>query len=139
MRIPHLVLAAALGAGCGATSPSTAAEPDGRLAEGQRYYRRYCASCHGFQADGQGPLSAVLRPPPADLRLLAERHGSPLPRHALAEKIDGRKEVTAHGPREMPVWGERLYGDLPPGVASEAVKAGTIWLILDYLETVQRR
>jgi hypothetical protein len=82
-------------------------------------------------------VAPFLFTPPPDLTQLSARYGSPLPRAALAEFIDGRRDVRAHGMREMPVWGERLYEDLPPDVGLEAAKASTIYLILEFLESVQ--
>ena len=47
--------------------------------------------------------------PPANLRKLGDKYGMPLPAHRIAELIDGRDTVRAHGTHEMPVWGEKLY------------------------------
>ena len=33
------------------------------------------------------------------------RCGNPLPEDVIAKFIDGRSDVKAHGPRDMPVWG----------------------------------
>jgi mono/diheme cytochrome c family protein len=44
--------------------------PDERsLATGQAIYRGRCAVCHGDEGRGDGPASASLNPPPADLRV----------------------------------------------------------------------
>ena len=39
----------------------------------------------------------------------------------------------------MPVWGRRLYESYPQTEGTERVKAGTVELILDYLDSVQVR
>jgi len=80
---------------------STAAAGD--VARGRVLYLRNCASCHGVKGDGQGPVAAQLQTPPADLRLLSLRYGNPLPEDQIARFIDGRADIAAHGPRDMPV------------------------------------
>jgi len=104
---------------------------------GQRDYRRYCASCHGVAADGRGPVAPALKTPPANLTRLAARFGSPLPRNKLLPFIDGRDAGRAHGTREMPVWGDVLYGELGGAREREMLVRGTIFGILDHLETMQ--
>ena len=37
----------------------------------------------------------------------------------------------------MPVWGTRLSKDYPEAPGTEAVREGTVALIVDYLETIQ--
>lgn len=109
------------------------------LESGAGLYMQYCASCHGVTAQGDGPAAPALLTPPSDLTRLEERHGQPLPMERLAAWIDGRNAVPAHGSREMPVWGERLYaGDRPDSPARDAARSGTILLILEYLDTQQR-
>ncbi len=76
---------------------------------GRALYLQYCASCHGLAGEGDGPVARALMTPPANLRRLSERFGGPLPDDQIARYIDGRSEVKAHGPRDMPVWGSRFY------------------------------
>jgi mono/diheme cytochrome c family protein len=106
--------------------------PPRRTVDGRELYVRYCAACHGLQADGNGPLASVLRVAPTDLRRLGERRGRPLPAEPIARFIDGREAVVAHGPRDMPVWGERFHA--PEDVIDPRIKA-----IVAYLETIQQR
>jgi len=60
---------------------------------------------------GNGPLAATLTTPPANLCLLSQRFGNPLPQDIMELFIDGRADGKAHGPRDMPVWGERFYAE----------------------------
>lgn len=108
-----------------------------RLGVGRDVFDRKCAECHG-SSRGEGPqfVDGYGGPAP-DLRELANEYGSPLPRDQLARFIDGRSDVAAHGTREMPVWGETLYDNLPDNATVEEMRAGTIELLLDYLETIQ--
>lgn len=118
-----------------------AAEPGpGRLEDGHpayATYRQYCASCHGIYANGQGPLAPVLRQRPPDLTRLGARYGTPLPKPMLAEFIDGRRPVRAHGPGDMPVWGKQMLLGMPEGPGKTAGQRGMVLVILDYLESVQ--
>lgn len=108
-----------------------------RLGVGQNVFDRKCGSCHG-SSRGEGPrFVEELGVEAPDLRELWRDYGSPLPREELAAFIDGRRDVEAHGPRAMPVWGETLYDNLPENATVEEMRAGTIELLLDYLETVQ--
>jgi mono/diheme cytochrome c family protein len=73
---------------------------------GAELYQRYCASCHGSNGAGDGPVAKWLDPRPADLRQSA------LDLRGLVERIDGRREVHGHGSSEMPVWSEVFSEDL---------------------------
>lgn len=136
-------LAALLLAGLALALPLAAAAGESELpsgaAAGQLLFYSYCASCHGADARGSGPVAPSLVTPPADLTRLAERYGQPLPRKALADFIDGRRDVAAHGPREMPVWGRRFFEGEAPEEAAESAKRRTLEVILDYLESIQEQ
>lgn len=120
----------------GAALALSAAAQD--LADGRRLYLQYCASCHGTSARGDGPAADALATRPPDLTRLAQRYGSPLPVERLAEFIDGRADVRAHGSRQMPVWGEKLYaGPRDPTLPVEKARRGTIELIVAYLASIQ--
>jgi mono/diheme cytochrome c family protein len=108
-----------------------------RLRVARDVFDRKCAECHG-SSKGEGPrLVEGTGAPAPDLRKLSLECGSPLPREELAKFIDGRSDVAAHGPRAMPVWGEALYDNLPENPTVEEMRAGTIDLLLDYLDTIQ--
>jgi mono/diheme cytochrome c family protein len=105
---------------------------------GQVLFTTHCASCHGVDGRGSGPVAGSLVVRPSDLTRLTKRYGMPLDRSKLAEYIDGRIDVKAHGPREMPVWGERFDQELGPGMLStEDTKRRTINVIIDFLISIQ--
>jgi mono/diheme cytochrome c family protein len=114
-------------------------EEGDQAARGRASYMQYCASCHGPTGDGHGPVAAVLRRPPADLRRLGERYGTPLPRDRIAAFIDGRAEVAAHGNREMPVWGERLGEVQIDGKTADETARERIAALVAYLTSIQQR
>ncbi|SFP17504.1 c-type cytochrome [Tranquillimonas alkanivorans] len=89
-------LLAALAAG-----PATAQDP----AEGAALFATYCVSCHGAEAQGDGPIRDLLTIPPADLTTLAARNDGAFPVFRVARQIDGRDPVMAHG-GPMPFYGD---------------------------------
>jgi mono/diheme cytochrome c family protein len=113
------------------------AAPHDLVTRGRADFVRYCASCHGLDGDGRGPVAPALVGAPSDLRRLGERHGLPLPADRIARFIDGRDVIVAHGAREMPVWGER-FPELPP---DEDARERTIYAhlvaLLAYLQSIQ--
>ena len=105
-----------------------------QIRRGRALYVEYCASCHGPSAEGDGPVARALSTPPANLRRLAERFGNPLPEEQVARYIDGRAQVKAHGPRDMPVWGTRFY--YKSGGDERGVRQ-SIGELLAYLQSIQ--
>jgi mono/diheme cytochrome c family protein len=101
-------------------------------------YEANCAVCHGSRIHHEDPqvVEATGEVAP-DLRTLERRLGPPFPRAYVTAIIDGRVDVAAHGPRAMPVWGDRLYADWPAGEDREKARAGTIELLVDYIESIQ--
>ena len=73
--------------------------------EGKFEFNWACATCHGIDAKGKGPLSSDLKVPPADLTVLAKKNSGAFPLTQVYEVIDGRKVIEAHGARQMPIWG----------------------------------
>jgi hypothetical protein len=68
------------------------------------------------------------------LRLVSDRYGNPLPEDQIARFIDGRADVKAHGPRDMPVWGERFYLETQ---GSEREVKHRIAKLVAYLQSIQ--
>jgi mono/diheme cytochrome c family protein len=110
------------------------------LAElGAESFPRYCGSCHGMQARGDGPAAGALLVRPPDLTRIAARRGGKFPAGEIARFVDGRFGVTAHGSREMPIWGERFGEAIPDSGVSEEITRGKIAVIVEYLKSIQRR
>jgi mono/diheme cytochrome c family protein len=136
MKLKEVASMFALGAVLFVAQPASSAGND--VADGHRYFVRYCASCHGTDGLGDGPVAKTLVTPPANLRKLGDKYGMPLPAHRIAEVIDGRDTARAHGSHEMPVWGEKLY-ELGHGEKGEAGISDVIAKIIAYLNTIQDR
>jgi mono/diheme cytochrome c family protein len=103
---------------------------------GARLFRTYCASCHGADARGAGPLADNLRRTPPDLTQFTARNGGVFPRDRVFRIIDGR-DVPSHGDREMTVWGD-AFKRTRGGSSDESVKA-RIDAIVTYLASIQLR
>ncbi|MEP7353294.1 MAG: cytochrome c [Acidobacteriota bacterium] len=72
---------------------------------GYALYQSYCATCHGIDAKGKGPMAIALKVPPADLTQIAVRAGGVFPMQRVRKIISGESETLSHGGREMPLWG----------------------------------
>jgi len=123
---------------------------------GKIEYLSSCGACHGADAKGKGPMADQLKVTPADLTQLAKKNGGIFPVNAVYEKIDGRQEIQAHGPRDMPIWGYRYTPS--PNVSSnqafnpkptesyldlsydpEIIIRGRILALVDYLYRIQEK
>ena len=104
--------------------------------QGSSLFRTHCASCHGTDAHGNGPVADQLRRRPPDLTKFATRNRGVFPAERLREIIDGR-HVTSHGERDMPIWGDvfRYRG----GEGDKRSIAERIEAIVRYLEAIQER
>lgn len=74
--------------------------------DGADLYKAYCASCHGLDGKGAGPMAAELKARLPDLTRIARRNRGTFPLERVERVISGEEEITpAHGSREMPMWG----------------------------------
>ena len=64
---------------------------------GKIEYQSNCASCHGMDAKGDGPVSKELKTRPTDLTLLAKKNKGVFPVNAVYRIIDGRDQIASHG------------------------------------------
>jgi mono/diheme cytochrome c family protein len=105
---------------------------------GRSFYLESCASCHGKHATGDGPVASSLVTAPPDLTRIAERRGGAFPLAELASVINGEAMVSAHGTRDMPVWGERFAEEEGGDTLTDRLVMGRIRMLLYYLQAVQR-
>ena len=108
----------------------------GPTPEGHEVYLRYCASCHGVDGKGNGPVASSLRTPPSDLTTIDLRHGE-FDEKVVAAAIDGRQEVAAHGPREMPVWGTAFETELESEPHTARTGLLRTFELVAYLRSIQ--
>lgn len=114
----------------------TVAAATSDVEQGQRLYRIHCQACHGESAQGDGAMKDRLDTAPADLTTIAERNQDEFPQDAVYEIIDGRRDVPAHGTREMPVWGFTFQGS---GLDTDQQKnvSDMVTALTRYLESIQ--
>lgn len=88
-----------------AATPAMAEDPDA----GAAIFQTHCATCHGPDAEGDGPLGGMLTIQPPDLTGLSARNGGVFPLERVIARVDGTTEVMAHG-GPMPLFGLILEG-----------------------------
>src|SRR5512139_3682804 len=105
---------------------------------GEELFGRFCASCHGEQAHGDGPVARSLNTVVPDLTLIRARYGE-FPAMLIRDTIDGRGvDIRAHGTRAMPVWGYEFWVEEGGDVVAQNAVRDAINKLVDYLRTIQR-
>ena len=89
-------------------APLTALAQD--ISTGATLYQRHCATCHGVDADGKGPMRPALLLQPPSLLDLAARNDGTFPIIRVVSRIDGRDPLVSHG-SPMPVYGWYFEGE----------------------------
>jgi mono/diheme cytochrome c family protein len=111
--------------------------PNVNAASGKDMYVAYCASCHGATGAGNGPAASSLKTPPADLTQLASKNGGNFPYAKVQQSIKGDAEMpSAHGSKEMPVWGPTLWQLSRNNQAQTQLR---IKNITDYIASLQKK
>jgi mono/diheme cytochrome c family protein len=106
---------------------------------GKEMYEQLCASCHGVNGEGDGPVAPLITIGVPDLTRLAARAGGEFPAEDVQRTIDGRFERRGHGPRDMPVWGWQFYDIVNPNRPEERARVDEmIGRLVDYLRSIQK-
>lgn len=103
--------------------------------DGRIIFRDYCAACHGVHGNGDGPVAPVLNTKVPQLTTLAQRNGGAFPAARVRGVIAGDEVRTAHGSREMPIWGpifHRIEYDQDLGYVR-------LQNVTEYLNTIQQK
>jgi mono/diheme cytochrome c family protein len=105
---------------------------------GEELYLRFCASCHGSEAMGDGPVSRSLNVAVPDLTRIRSRYGE-FPAGLIRDIIDGRGiDKRAHGTREMPVWGYEFWVEEGGDVTAQKTVRDAINKLVEHLRSIQR-
>ena len=105
---------------------------------GVELFDRFCASCHGAQARGDGPVAASLNVAVPDLTTIDARYGE-FPAMLIRDVIDGRGiDKRAHGTRTMPVWGYEFWVEDGGDVNAQRAVRDAINKLVEHLRSVQR-
>jgi mono/diheme cytochrome c family protein len=96
-------------------------------------FKTYCAVCHGAEGKGDGVATPALRKMPADLTILSRENGGKFPDVRVLKAIEGDADVTAHGSKDMPVWGTvfRRMQD------AQGVARLRVYSLTRYIESIQ--
>ena len=131
MTLTHVLKLAALG--CAMMPLALQAQPAGEVE-----YVNACASCHGVEADGNGPLAELMTVEVPGLRDLSAQNGGKFPMLDIIMFIDGRTGIRGHG-YPMPVWGSRFKADTEfmGEYGSEMETRGRILVLAQYIESLQ--
>jgi hypothetical protein len=80
-----------------------------------------------------------------DLTVLARNNKGVFPFDHVYQVIDGRRELKAHGPREMPIWGQafnmqssRYFPNTPPQDTESAARS-RIMALTEYVYRLQAK
>lgn len=121
-------------------SSTFADEDKNAIMKGKQEFEESCSLCHGVDAKGHGVFSEMLIIPTADLTQLSKNNDGNFPYKALYSVIDGRDDIKQHGPRYMPIWGDRFKSTTWFAVDkkhADTLVRGTIFELLLYLESIQ--
>lgn len=110
--------------------------------KGKVEFNDSCSLCHGKNAKGNGVFSEMLTIPTADLTQLRKNNDGKFPYKELYSIIDGRNSIKPHGPRQMPIWGDRYQSITWFSINkkySETLARGRVFELLLYLESIQEQ
>jgi len=120
----------------GKNEPKPAAAGQISQASGKETFVKYCASCHGVDAKGNGPAAFAMRTPPPDLTTLARRHEGRYPAGYVGALLTFGRSMASHGSEDMPVWGSR-FKELDP--AHDATGQRRVDDIVAYIGSLQSK
>lgn len=104
---------------------------------GEELFGRFCASCHGERAHGDGPVAQSLNTAVPDLTRISARYGE-FPAMLIRDTIDGRGvDIRAHGSRAMPVWGYEFWVEEGGDVVAQNTVRDAINRLVEYLRSLQ--
>lgn len=108
--------------------------PPTYMPSGEQMFKQYCATCHGIDAKGDGPLAHLLKTAPPDLTTLAKRHLGKFPYDYVANILEFGPGISAHGSSDMPTWGPifRYYDKQNERIVRQRIKN-----LCDYLASLQ--
>jgi hypothetical protein len=132
------VTATALGLQLGVAIPAKSDDPHLGIIE----YEISCMPCHGIDGRGDGRLANTLKTAPADLTRIAKSNNGKFPFNKVADIIDGRAIVAAHGEREMPLWGDRYRKAVEPNEPPTKIEQSALaqmGALVRFLETIQEK
>ncbi|SFM52693.1 cytochrome c [Shimia aestuarii] len=112
----------------------------GDAEDGAALYMDHCATCHGIDLTGQGPMAGVMVIKPADLTALSAGNGGAFPLVRVIQRIDGRDPLVSHG-SPMPVYGDFFEGfdvAMKTDAGQPIMTSKPVADLVEYLKSVQK-
>ena len=103
---------------------------------GAQLYAQHCAACHGNDLKGNVPAPYPFTERSPDLTTLARRHGGKFPDEYVLDVLRNGVMIPAHGPPEMPNWGEDFRADER---LNESQVAERITNLKNYIKSLQAK
>lgn len=105
-----------------------------RMIDGKDTYVALCASCHGPDGAGAGPVAKATKMAVPDITDLAKRSGGKFPAAQVLTAVQGDvSSVGAHGTTDMPVWGTTFRQS-----QGDALAMLRMYNLVNYLESIQK-
>lgn len=114
-------------------SSMTTTAAQGKNARGRQLYTEYCASCHGLDGKGGGPVATSLKSALPDLTRIPLENGK-FPSLRILLVIAGEVDIPAHGSKEMPVWGRYFRGR-----HGDSVSRLNVYALEKYIQSIQQK
>ena len=137
VALASLVLMMAVVGSVSAQTPSRPPRLGLSSVYGPDLFRFYCASCHGPDGRGGGPVAPTLKLRVPDLTMMSSRERGVFPKARVIAIVSGDQSpaIPSHGSREMPVWGP-IFRALDPG---DSLNKARIENVVAYVESLQVR
>ncbi len=110
--------------------------PPTYIPSGKQMFNEYCASCHGPDGKGLGPVAPLFRKPPPNLTLLSKRNDGHFPEERVANTLQFGPGYASHGSMEMPVWGPifKIIENYNAAAVHQRIKN-----LCDFLRSIQEK
>jgi mono/diheme cytochrome c family protein len=119
---------------------SATALPAQDVDHGRALFQTHCATCHGADAAGNGPLAGALVLQPPNLTTLSAENDGVFPLERVVNRIDGTDPLVSHG-SPMPVFGPYFEGVANVGMKLQSgqpiMVSEPIADLVGYLQSVQ--
>ncbi len=108
MRFFQIILAISVYVSATAISASQETQKENveKVDIGKQEFELNCTICHGLQGRGDGPYAKMLTTQVPDLATVSQRNGGTFPFQRIYDIIDGTAMISAHGTKQMPIWGQ---------------------------------
>lgn len=109
--------------------------------QGETIFQFHCATCHGLEGTGNGPMAGALLVQPTNLTQLTANNDGSFPITRVIMRIDGRDPLVSHG-SSMPIFGDFFEGydiALKTETGQPIMTSKPIVDLMAYLETLQAK